>query len=347
MSNLRTINKSARWETPHYVRRATPPESQATSPTGQQNTQSSSSSHNTTATASSTLPTSKHRGHHRRPRLLSPPSNCRLLSLFGAFETSPKHDRITSFFVPHPLRSHTPQPPFSLSLSSTPSQPPSSSSSKRRGVSETLAAVIFLLCHTFETTTNTTIEPPTPSPSADEQDRHHCEFNSSLPLKLDPSVPRPSLPQAKICHRSASFLEFSLPHSALPALLLFDAPAPSTTVYPSILPPPAPIITGGILLSSITGWLAKAPAKAPTSITIGSTPGNPSQPLNDAYSDTECQNNAGKSAARSPIFELLLMFFEEIQEEFQLFHRHNFRGLSALILSSLYTSLCTEDYASL
>ncbi|MED6226348.1 hypothetical protein PIB30_102813 [Stylosanthes scabra] len=49
-------------------------------------------------------------------------------------------------------------------------------------------------------------------------------------------------------------------------------------------------------------WLAKAPAKAPTSVVIGSTAGKPSQPLNDAYSDTEYQNNAGKSAARSSIF---------------------------------------------
>ncbi|MED6224025.1 hypothetical protein PIB30_079786, partial [Stylosanthes scabra] len=87
----------------------------------------------------------------------------------------------------------------------------------------------------------------------------------------------------------------------------------------------------------------KAPAKAPTSIATGFTAGNPSQPLNDAYSDTECQNNAGKLAASSPIFELPLMFSEAIQEEFQLFHRHNCRGLSALILSPLYTSLCTED----
>ncbi|MED6141476.1 hypothetical protein PIB30_103770, partial [Stylosanthes scabra] len=91
----------------------------------------------------------------------------------------------------------------------------------------------------------------------------------------------------------------------------------------------------------------KAPAKAPTSVATGSTARNPSQPLNDTYSDIKCQNNARKLAATSPIFELPLMFSEAIQEEFQLFHRHNFRGLSTLILSPLYTSLCTEDCFSL
>ncbi|MED6211803.1 hypothetical protein PIB30_077031 [Stylosanthes scabra] len=52
----------------------------------------------------------------------------------------------------------------------------------------------------------------------------------------------------------------------------------------------------------------KAPAKAPTSVATGSTTRNPSQPLNSAYSDTECQNNARKLVVKNPIFELRSCF---------------------------------------
>ncbi|MED6200712.1 hypothetical protein PIB30_087941, partial [Stylosanthes scabra] len=72
----------------------------------------------------------------------------------------------------------------------------------------------------------------------------------------------------------------------------------------------------------------KAPTKTSTSTAAGSTAGNLRRALNDTYSDTEWQNNAGKLAPRSLIFFYLpLNFSEVIQEEFQLFHRHNFKGL--------------------
>ncbi|MED6172583.1 hypothetical protein PIB30_051404 [Stylosanthes scabra] len=56
------------------------------------------------------------------------------------------------------------------------------------------------------------------------------------------------------------------------------------------------------------GWFAiirkgMAPAKASTSTAAGSTAGNPSQPLNNTYFDTKCQNNTGKLAAKSLICE--------------------------------------------
>ncbi|MED6153050.1 hypothetical protein PIB30_097845 [Stylosanthes scabra] len=79
----------------------------------------------------------------------------------------------------------------------------------------------------------------------------------------------------------------------------------------SSTPPPIPIITGGILLSSIAGFFSfrmvrkgKALVKATTSVPTGSTTGNPGSPLNDTYFDTVCQNNAGKLVGRGIVCEL-------------------------------------------
>ncbi|MED6136345.1 hypothetical protein PIB30_055213 [Stylosanthes scabra] len=59
-----------------------------------------------------------------------------------------------------------------------------------------------------------------------------------------------------------------------------------------------------------------APARTSTFTTAGSTAGNPNQPLNDIYFDTECRNNAGKLAVRSLLCERSLKFPEAIQEKF-------------------------------